>query len=174
MSLPKSDFLKPPWGISATSGMWSLIHTVPNCSALEGRTKPRQRGDALARVNPRHLTPSVATVLFGVLACVWLVGLTVVSQNVLADSIVALGFGIAFYYGITGLACVVYYRRQLFRSVKNFVFMGLAPLLGAAILFWAFGKSAIDFADPANSESATRNDPAWRRSGRRSAGTARW
>ena len=91
--------------------------------------------------------------LFGVLSCVWLVGLTVLSENVLADSILALGFGIAFYYGITGLACAIYFRRQLFRSVKNFVFMGLAPLLGAVILFWAFGKSAIDLADPDNSES---------------------
>ena len=113
----------------------------------------RAAPDAFARVSPRYLTPTVATVAFGVLSCLWLVGLTVVSENVLADSIVALGFGIAFYYGITGLACVIYYRRQLFRSVKNFVFMGLAPLLGAAGLFWAFGKSAIDFADPANSES---------------------
>jgi amino acid transporter len=107
----------------------------------------------LARVSETRLTPTVATVLFGVISSVWLVGLTVLSENVLADSILALGFGIAFYYGITGLACVIYYRRQLFRSVKNFVFMGLAPLLGALILFWAFGKSAIDLAKPENSES---------------------
>jgi len=107
----------------------------------------------LARVSPTTLTPTVATVLFGGLSCLWLVGLTVLSENVLADSILALGFGIAFYYGITGVACVIFYRRQLFRSVKNFVFMGLAPLLGALILFWSFGKSAIDLADPENSES---------------------
>ncbi len=29
MSFPKPDFSKPPWGISDTSGMWSLTHTVP-------------------------------------------------------------------------------------------------------------------------------------------------
>lgn len=108
---------------------------------------------ALARIHPENLSPSVATVFFGTASSVWLVGLTLVSENVLADSILALGFGIAFYYGITGVACVVYYRRWLFRSVKNFVFMGAMPGLGAAGLFWAFGKSAIDLAKPANSES---------------------
>jgi amino acid transporter len=108
---------------------------------------------SLARVSAKYLTPSVATVFFGVASSVWLVGLTILSQDVLNDSIVALGFGIAFYYGITGVACVIYYRRQLFRSVKNFLFIGVAPLLGAIILFWAFGQSIIDFADPANSES---------------------
>jgi amino acid transporter len=108
---------------------------------------------SLARVSARRMTPTVATVAFGVASCVWLVGLTVLSENVLADSILALGFGIAFYYGITGVACAIYYRRQLFRSVKNFVMLGLLPLLGAAGLFWAFGKSAIDLAKPENSES---------------------
>jgi amino acid transporter len=107
----------------------------------------------MARVHPRNLTPSVATVFFGVASCVWLVGLTIISQDVLNDSIVALGFGIAFYYGITGLACVIYYRRQLFRSLKNFVFIGVAPLLGAVGLLWAFWQSAVEFADPENSES---------------------
>lgn len=108
---------------------------------------------ALARIHPENLSPSVATVFFGVIASVWLVGLTIVSENVLADSILALGFGIAFYYGITGVACVVYYRRWLFRSVKNFLFMGVLPGLGALGLFWAFGRSAIDLAKPENSES---------------------
>ena len=109
--------------------------------------------DSLAKVSPKYLTPTVATVFFGLASSIWLVGLTILSEDVLADSIAALGFGIAFYYGITGVACVIYYRRQLFRSAKNLIFIGVAPLLGALGLFWAFGQSAIDYADPANSES---------------------
>ena len=31
---------------------------------------------------------------------------------------------IAFYYGLTGYACVIYYRRELFKSAKNFVLAG--------------------------------------------------
>jgi amino acid transporter len=109
--------------------------------------------DSLARVSAKHMTPTVATVFFGVASCVWLVGLSILSQDVLDDSIAALGFSIAFYYGLTGVACVVYFRRQIFRSVMNFLFIGLAPALGAIGLFGAFGKSAVDLAKPENSES---------------------
>src|SRR6266508_3254134 len=109
--------------------------------------------ESLARVSTKLLTPTVATVFFGVASCVWLVGLTILSQAVLADSILALGFGIAFYYGLTGVACVIYFRRRLLDSFKNFVFMGVVPALGALGLFWAFGKSAVDLAKPENSES---------------------
>ena len=58
---------------------------------------------------------------------------------------------IAFYYGLSGLACAVYYRRELLRSAKNFLFIGVAPLVGAGILFYLFAKSCIDLSDPENS-----------------------
>jgi amino acid transporter len=57
-----------------------------------------------ARVNPRFQTPVWGTAIYGVLSIVWYVGLTLLSQNVLADSIAALGLTIAFYYGINGFA----------------------------------------------------------------------
>ena len=102
----------------------------------------------LAEVNPRLQTPAFATALFGLVAILWYVGLSLISDNVLTDSIAALGFGIAFYYAMTGFACVVYYRRQLFRSGKNFLFMGLAPLVGALILTWAFLQSLFTLSVP--------------------------
>ena len=58
---------------------------------------------------------------------------------------------IAFYYALTGLACAIYYRRELLKSVKNFLFIGVGPLIGAAILGYLFVKSAIDFYDVENS-----------------------
>jgi hypothetical protein len=60
---------------------------------------------------------------------------------------------IAFYYGLTGFACVLYYRRYLLKSVKNFFYVGVAPFLGGVILAYVFGKSVADLSDPANSES---------------------
>ena len=39
---------------------------------------------------------------------------------------------IAFYYGLTGFACTIYYRRELLSSVKNFFFIGVGPTLGGA------------------------------------------
>jgi hypothetical protein len=58
---------------------------------------------------------------------------------------------IAFYYALSGVACVVYYRRELTRSVKNFVFIGLAPLIGAAMLGYLFIESIRLFSDPEES-----------------------
>ena len=60
---------------------------------------------------------------------------------------------IAFYYALTGVACAVYYRRELTKSVKNFLFIGVGPLVGAAILGYLFVKSAIDLSDAENSYS---------------------
>jgi len=108
---------------------------------------------SLGKVHPRFLTPHVSTILMGALSIVWYVGLTLVSEDILFDSLAALGLMISFYIGLTGIACAVYYRRELLRSVKNFFFVGVGPALGGAILFWLLIENAINLADPANSES---------------------
>jgi amino acid transporter len=97
------------------------------------------------RVHPRYLTPSVSTVVMGVVSILWFVGVVSISENVLGDSITGLGFAIAFYYGITGFACVWYYRRVLFRNLKSFVSAGLLPLAGALMLTGIFIKALIDY-----------------------------
>jgi hypothetical protein len=89
----------------------------------------------------------------GVVSIVWYVGLTIVSENILFDSIAALGLMIAFYYGLTGFACVVYFRRALFRSFRNFFVAGVLPLVGGVMLAGIFVKSCIDLSKPENSES---------------------
>jgi hypothetical protein len=73
--------------------------------------------------------------------------MTLISDNVLQDSILSLGLAIAFYYAITGYACVWYFRADLFRSARDFFFKGLLPLLGALMLTLAFVQSAIDMWD---------------------------
>ncbi len=108
---------------------------------------------ALGKVHPRYLTPHVSTILMGTLSIAWYVGLTIISENILFDSIAALGLMIAFYYGLTGFACAIYYRRELLRSVKTFLLVGVGPLLGGVTLAAIFVKSCIDLSDPANSES---------------------
>jgi amino acid transporter len=108
---------------------------------------------SLGSVHPRFLTPHISTILMGVFSILWYVGLTIVSEDILFDSLAALGLMIAFYIGITGFACTIYYRRELFRSVKNFFFVGVGPSLGGVILFYLLIKNAIELSDPANSES---------------------
>jgi hypothetical protein len=76
---------------------------------------------------------------------VWTLVIINVSQNVLSDSITGIGFQIAFYYGLTGFACVVFYRKEIFKSVKNFIMVGVAPFLGGAILTFIFVKAFLDY-----------------------------
>ena len=35
---------------------------------------------------------------------------------------------IAFYYGLTGFACVIYYRHELLKSARNFLLIGVAAV----------------------------------------------
>ena len=44
---------------------------------------------------------------------------------------------IAFYYGLTGFACVWYYRSTLRESARNLWLRGILPLLGGLILWFA-------------------------------------
>ena len=108
---------------------------------------------ALGRIHPRFQTPHISSILMGLFSVAWYIVLTVYSTNVLGDSIASLGLMIAFYLGLTGLACTVYYRRQVFASAKNALLIGLAPLAGAVMLGYVFVKECINLADPANSES---------------------
>jgi amino acid transporter len=108
---------------------------------------------SLGVIHPRYLTPHVSTILMGGFSIAWYVGLTLISENILFDSIAALGLMIAFYYGITGFACALYYRHELFKSAKNLLLVGVAPVLGGLILFWVLYKSIVDLSKPENSES---------------------
>jgi amino acid transporter len=136
---------------SAAASTQTTILPTARTTLSMARAKAMPR--ALGHVSTRYLTPTTSTVLMGTFSVLWYVGLTIVSENILFDSISALGLMIAFYYGLTGYACVVFYRRELFRSLKNFVLVGLLPLLGALILTAVFIKSCVDLSDPENSAS---------------------
>src|SRR6187200_208930 len=100
---------------------------------------------AFGRVSPRWQTPTVSTIVMGVTSIVWYIAVNQLSQNVLGDSVTAIGFMIAWYYGFTGLACIVYYRRSIFRSAKNLVLAGLLPFLGFVSLAYVFVRAYIDY-----------------------------
>jgi amino acid transporter len=99
--------------------------------------------EPLGRVHRRFLTPHVSTVVVGVLSAIWFAILFNVSENFLFDSLTSLSLMIAFYYALNGFACAIYYRRELLKSVKNFLFIGVGPVVGGGILAYLFFK-AID------------------------------
>ncbi len=108
-----------------------------------------------ASIHPRYLTPAFGTIVVGVLATLWYVPGRLISENFLFDSLSALSLMIAFYYGLTGFACAIFWRRELTASVKNFLFIGVAPAIGALMLTYLLVESAIDIADPKASYSGS-------------------
>jgi len=99
-------------------------------------------------VSPKYLTPAWSSWLFGLISCVWFAVLTIISRlyggDVLTWSILSVGLMIAYYYGQCGIACVIYYRRDLFKSAKNFFYVGLFPLIGGLTLAYLFVRSLMD------------------------------
>jgi amino acid transporter len=129
-----------------TSAAASTQTTIlPTARTTLSMARWRSIPPAFGRVSPRWKTPTVSTIVMGAVSLIWFVLVNQLSQNVLGDSVSALGFQIAFYYGLTGLACVVYYRHALLRSVRNFVFVGVLPMLGFLSLAAVFVKAFHDY-----------------------------
>lgn len=105
--------------------------------------------DTLAAIHPTHRIPSYATLLCGIGTGVFYAVMTLVSENVLVDTILSLGLMICFYYGLTAFAAAWYFRRELTRSPRDFLLKGVAPLAGGLTLAGVFVKLVVDTADPA-------------------------
>lgn len=132
-----------------TSALASTQTTIlPASRTTLSMARARAVPASLGNVHPRFLTPHVSTIVIGVLATLWYVVVNTLSANFLFDTLSALSLMIAFYYALTGFACAIYYRHELFKSVKNFVFIGVAPVLGGLILGFLFLRSIFDLADP--------------------------
>jgi amino acid transporter len=108
-----------------------------------------------AKIHPRFLTPTVSTLVMGGISILFyaLVNNANNPIGLIGDAVTAIGMFIAFYYGLTGFACVWYYRRNLTSSVRNLFMQGILPLLGAVIL-WFLGGWAIWL----NYDTNTAND----------------
>ena len=101
-----------------------------------------------AKVSPRFLTPGYATIVSAVVASAFYAVMRFVSVSVLTDTILTLGMLICFYYGLTAFACVWYFRKQWFDSVRNVFFTFLFPLIGGVILAVLFVTTLNDSRDP--------------------------
>jgi amino acid transporter len=100
-------------------------------------------------VHPRFLSPGFSTIAMGTASTLVYVLLAVTSPaNLIGDAFTSLALTIAFYYGFTGFACVIFYRRELFKSVKNFVYIGLLPFFGGAVLTFVLIKAIVTYSAP--------------------------
>ena len=95
---------------------------------------------AFGRANPRWRTPAFATIVVTCVSLILFVGSNFLGSigDILSDAVSSIGLQIAFYYALAAIAVVVAYRRIVFKSVKNFIFIALWPGLGAIFMVWIF------------------------------------
>ena len=90
------------------------------------------------KISPRFHTPAQGTFALFLIAGV---GVTLTSfaptvSSTFTNLIAQIGVLVAFYYGITGVACAWAYRKILFKSGTNLILAGILPLVGGIFLFW--------------------------------------
>ncbi|MEV0174653.1 APC family permease [Streptomyces sp. NPDC050803] len=140
----------PGWGgkLLIVAVMLSTIATLETTliqvtRSLFAMGRDRTMPSALGRVHRTWNTPWVAVAVVGVVALTMFVASNALGTvgDILSDAISAIGLQIAVYYGLTGLAVVVAYRKMLLKSPAHFFLGGLWPLLGALFMFWVFVES---------------------------------
>ena len=128
-----------------TSASASTQTTIlPTARTSLSMARQRAMPKMFEHIHPRHLSPDVSTLAMGGASILVFVLLVAKDVNLVFDAFTALGLMICFYYGLTGFACTIYYRRHVFASAKNFFFIGVLPMLGGLSLGYVFVKSVID------------------------------
>lgn len=143
-----------PWNnllflaVLASSAASLMTTFLPTTRTMLGMAAYGALPQSFARIHPKYLTPGYATVVAGIIAGIFYAVMTFLSQNVLDDTILALGIMICFYYGLTAIGCVWYFRKEAFSSVNAFTFKFLLPLLGGLGLWFVFFVTLRDSLDP--------------------------
>ena len=85
-----------------------------------------------ARLHQTYRTPWLATLLITMLGLLLLFASSYQSgiKTVIGDSVNAVGFQIAFYYALAGLACAWHFRKQALTGLGQFISLLAWPLLG--------------------------------------------
>lgn len=139
-----ADKLLPrPWSyVAVVAVMLSTVGTLETSILQFTRTLYAEGRDGMlharyARLHPTWRTPWVATVVIAAVGLILLFGASFFPSinAIIKDSVNAIGFQVAFYYGLAGFACAWHYRREALRSVFNAVFLVGWPL-GSALFLW--------------------------------------
>lgn len=103
---------------------------------------------SFAKIHRTYLTPTTSTIAMGAVSVLFYLLFTLISPNLLTALIGSVGLMIAFYYGLTGFACVWFYRKHLTTSLRDFMMRGVVPLGGGIALTAVFIYGLIQYAKP--------------------------
>lgn len=137
--------------VSALASTQSTM--VPGSRAFLSMARKGALPAKLGLTHPRFKSPWASLTLLGSVAAAWFILVSSISENAMIDTLSSLGILVAFYYSITGIACVVYYRKHVTASVKGFVLVGIGPIIGSLGLAFMLVVGIQSVSDPANSAS---------------------
>lgn len=104
---------------------------VPGSRAVLSMARKGALPARLGLMHPRYKTPWMSLILLGGIAVTWYLTVSIISESAMLDTLSSLGLLVAGYYSVTGIACIVYYRRHVVASVKGLVLVGVGPLVGS-------------------------------------------
>ena len=99
-----------------------------------------------ARIHPKFLTPTWSTIAMGIVSIAFYAIVSFVNNDLLTPLVDSIGLMIAFYYGLTGYACVWFYRNSFYKTFRDFIMRFLFPLIGALSLTAMFFFGLITYA----------------------------
>ena len=91
-----------------------------------------------ADLHPSWRTPWLATITIGLIGLILIVlsSFSPTVNDIIKDSVNALGFQVSFYYGLTGFACAWHCRKEAATSPRVFLLYLLWPASSAAFLWF--------------------------------------
>jgi amino acid transporter len=127
--------------VIATTGTGIVLTARIVFSMARDRVLPT----ALSRISGRYATPTVASVVIGVLivGLAWIYLLATSVENAFTDVVDVSGLLFAVFYIFTALATITYYRQLVRSGAKNVVMLGILPLAAAVFLGWIVVKSLL-------------------------------
>jgi amino acid transporter len=143
VSVVAAKLLPHPWDyLAVVAVMLSTIGTLETSILQFTRTMFSMSRDAvlhprIGRLHPTYRTPVFATLLITGLGLLMLIASYSLDgiKTVIDDSVNAVGFQVALYYGLTGLACAWYFRNEALSGIGNFVLLFAWPLIGVVFCF---------------------------------------
>lgn len=151
-----------PWGsqllflgilASTLSSLQTTFLPASRCMLAMGayRAFPQR----FSAVSSRFQVPLFSTIAAAIASGAFYTLARLLSERTLLDTIAALGMLVCWYYGITAFACMWYFRKELFTSLRNVVFKFLCPLLGGMMLLLVFVVSVRESMDPRHGSGAS-------------------
>ena len=104
--------------------------------------------DSFSKVHAKYLTPTTATIGMGAVSIGFYLLFTLISPNLLLALIGSVGLMIAFYYGLTGFACVWFYRKTAPKNPRDLLMQIVIPLTGGLIMLATFAYGLKQFLAP--------------------------